>query len=75
MPEAGSAKKVFSYEEAAALLPQRPLASAWLNMAPIQQSPAGKEFYKSPRDNAQLTVAVGAYLDLLGRSPFVCAPL
>jgi len=60
--------------EAAKLLPPEPLVSAWLNMDTVRQSPEAKAAYKSPpRDDPNLTVLFGHYLDLLGRSPFVCA--
>jgi hypothetical protein len=61
--------------EAAALLPEKPLVNFWLNMAPIQASPQGKELYKTPRDNGFLTVVFGHYLDVLGRTPFVTGGL
>lgn len=60
--------------EAAQLLPPRPLVSFWLNLAKIQQSPGAKAAYQAPpRDDPILTVLFGHYLNLLGRSPFVCA--
>jgi hypothetical protein len=59
--------------EAARLLPQSPLANLWVTLKPLHDSPMGKELYKTPRDNSQLTVLVGHYLDLFGRSPFFCA--
>ncbi len=61
--------------EAGTLLPGSPLLRAWLNMRPIQKGAGAKELYKSPRDNAFLTVVFGGYLDVLGRTPFVCAGL
>jgi hypothetical protein len=61
--------------EAARLLPQAPLANVWVTLKPLHDSQAGKDLYKSPRDNSQLTVLVGHYLDLFGRSPFFCAAL
>jgi hypothetical protein len=61
--------------ESKKLLPTSPLASVWIDMKPVHASPAGKELYASPRNNAQLTFLVGGYLDILGRSPFVCAAL
>lgn len=60
--------------DAAQLLPPQPLVSFWLNMAKVRQSPEAKAAYQAPpRDDPQLTVLLGHYLDLLGRSPFVCA--
>jgi hypothetical protein len=74
----GRAKKsladVPSVGEAAQFLPGNPLVSVWLNMEMVRQAPGAKTAYRSPpRDDAQLTVLLGHYLDLLGRSPFVCA--
>jgi hypothetical protein len=60
---------------AARLLPEAPLANLWVTLAPLHESPEGKALYKSPRDNSQLTVLIGHYLDLFGRSPFLCAGL
>ncbi len=63
-----------SVAEAAKLLPPGPLVSFWLNMETVRQSPQGKVFYKAPpRDDPNQTVLLGQYIDLLGRSPFVCA--
>lgn len=61
--------------EAGQLLPKNPLVTGWVNMRPVQQSQTGKDLYRSPRDNSQLTVLVGGYLDVLGRTPYVCAAL
>ena len=44
-------------------------------MKPIQASPAGKNLYTVPRDNAIFTSFIGGYLSVLGRTPFVCAGL
>ena len=57
------------------LLPRAPLAEAWLNMKPIQQSAEAKALYKSPRDNFLLTLFFGGYLDVFGRAPYLCAAL
>ncbi|HEY7426904.1 MAG TPA: hypothetical protein VH682_21895 [Gemmataceae bacterium] len=62
--------------EATELLPPEPLVSFWLNMETVREAPAAKALYQSlPRDDPNLTVLLGHYLDLLGRSPFVCAGL
>jgi hypothetical protein len=63
------------FARAGKLLPAGPLAEAWVNMKPIHQSQPGQVLYKTPRDNGALTVLFGSYLDVLGRSPFVCAGL
>jgi len=57
---------------AAKLLPKDVLASLWLNMETIRKAPGAAEVYKTPRDPAQ-TVLFGTYLDILGRTPFLCA--
>ncbi len=56
-------------------LPTSPLASVWIDMKPVHASPAGKSLYASPRDDLNLTILFGGYLDILGRTPFVCAAL
>jgi len=61
--------------EAGKLLPAKCLATMWINMEPAHQSEAGKNLYKSPRDEPLLTVLFGSYLDVLGRTPYVCAGL
>jgi hypothetical protein len=55
------------------LLPKEPLARIWVNLDAAHKSEVGKALYKSPRDDFNLTVLVGSYLDLVGRSPYVCA--
>ncbi len=65
-----------SYMEANKILPSDPLISFWLNMETVKQSPQAKALYTAPpRDDPGLTVLFGHYLDLLGRSPFVCAAI
>lgn len=61
--------------EARKILPARPLANLWINMAEVHKSPQAKALYKTPRDEGILTVFVGGYLDLFGRAPWVAAGL
>ncbi len=69
-----SMAEVSGVHEAAQLLPPQPLVSFWLNMTKIKQSPEAKAAYKAPpRDDPTLTIALGQYLNLLGRTPYVCA--
>jgi hypothetical protein len=69
-----SMAEVSGVHEAAQLLPPQPLVSAWLNMTKIKQSPEAKAAYKAPpRDDPALTIVLGQYLNLLGRTPYVCA--
>jgi hypothetical protein len=60
--------------EAAHLLPPQPFVSLWLNMTRIGQSPGAKAAYQPPpRDDPVQTIALGQYLSLLGRTPYVGA--
>lgn len=59
----------------AKLLPAGTEARMWVNMRAVQATPQGKELYKEPRDNPQLTVALGGYFSVLGRTPYLCAGL
>src|SRR5262249_23574148 len=58
-----------SYREANKLLPEGPLATAWLNMRPIQKSPQGKALYKMPRDDFLQTLVLGGFLGIAGQAP------
>jgi hypothetical protein len=58
--------------DARRILPANPLASFWLNMETVRQSPEAKALYKKPRDDPNLTVILGGLLDILGRTPYVC---
>jgi|GEM_PF-647350 hypothetical protein len=75
----GSMADVSSIKEAAQLLPPQPLVSLWLNMTKLRQTPGAKAAYKDPpykdppRNDPALTIGYGQYLNLLGRTPFVCA--
>jgi hypothetical protein len=61
--------------EARRLLPKAPLARIWVSLDAAHKSEVGKTLFKAPRDDFNLTVAVGGLLDLVGRSPYVCAGL
>ncbi len=56
--------------DARKLLPREPLASLWINMEPLRDTPQGKEFYKRPRD-LNLTILAGSLIDVLSRTPYV----
>lgn len=72
----GKSKKnlaaVSSIADAHKLLPKEPLATLWINMEPVRETPEGKDFYKRPRDLTQ-TIAFGGLVDILSRTPFVAA--
>jgi hypothetical protein len=61
--------------EARRLLPGDPSALVWIDLATAHKSPQGKNLFVLPRDDAILTVPLGGFLDILGRSPYVCAGL
>jgi len=63
-----------SVKEAHKLLPKDLLACSWLNMETVRKAPGAADFYKTPRD-AFLAITVGPVMDVLGRTPFVCAGL
>src|SRR6266851_2187073 len=61
--------------EARRLLPPDPLAWVWLNLDVAHKAPQSKDIFKRPRNDAILTVLFGGLLDVIGRSPFVCAAI
>jgi hypothetical protein len=61
--------------EAHQLLPPNPLAWAWLNLDLAHKAPQAKDIFKRQRNDAILTVLFGGLLDIIGRSPFVCAAI
>jgi hypothetical protein len=61
--------------DARRLLPKDPLAWAWLNLDVAHKAPQAKDIFTRPRNDAILTVLFGGLLDIVGRSPFVCAAI
>jgi hypothetical protein len=61
--------------EARKLLPNQPLAWGWLNFEGIKQFPQAKVLFAEKQNDTNLTVLAGSFLDLIRRSPFVCAGL
>jgi hypothetical protein len=61
--------------EARKLLPPDPLAWAWLNFDPVHNAPQAKDIFAQPRNDPNLTVVIGGWLDVARRSPFGCAAL
>src|SRR5262249_48185635 len=61
--------------DAKKLLPAKPLAWVWLSLDAAHKSPQGKDLFAVPRNDATLTVLFGGILDMVGRSPYVCAAL
>lgn len=70
-----SLAQVAKVAEARRLLPQDPLAWVWFNLDVAHKAPQAKDIFTRPRNDAILTVLFGGLLDVVGRSPFVCAAL
>ncbi len=66
-----SLAEVESVQQAYRLLPSDLLAAFWLNMETIRKAPGAAAFYSTPREPF-FVVTLGPYLDVLGRTPFVC---
>jgi hypothetical protein len=69
-----SLAEVSSVAAAKKLLPDKPLASLWINLETVHKLPEFAEVYKTPRDPT-LTVFYGSYIDVVSRSPFAAAGL
>src|SRR5262249_14190902 len=61
--------------EARKLLPADPLAWLWFNLDIAHKAPQAKDIFTLPRNDANLTILFGGMLDIIGRSPYVCAAL
>ncbi len=62
--------------DAAGLLPPDALATVWFNLESARRNPAvGAVLKTAPRDDPAQTILFGGYLDVLGRSPYVCGAL
>jgi len=60
--------------DAARLLPKGTRASLWLNMDTVRKQPGGEALYKTPRDPF-LTITLGGWADIAGRSRYACLGL
>jgi hypothetical protein len=60
--------------DAAKLLPKDAFGTVWLNMETVRKAPGASTVYTTPRDGF-LAVQFGSYLDVLGRTPYVCAAI
>jgi hypothetical protein len=61
--------------EAWRLLPKGCAVRAWISLDAAHKAAEARGLYKTPRDDVNLTVLFGTYLDLAGRSPYVCLGL
>jgi hypothetical protein len=64
-----------SIDEARKLFPAEPLAFLWGNLETAHNAPQGKDVFKLPRNDFNLTVLFGGWLDVAGRAPFVTGGL
>jgi hypothetical protein len=68
-------REVLEKQHVRQLLPANPLAWTWFNLEPAHTSPQGKEVFAQPRNDTNLTVLFGGWLDVARRSPFLCTAL
>lgn len=66
---------VASVTETRKLLPPGTLAWGWLNMESVRKAPQAKEVFTLPRNDANLTILFGGWLDVAARSPQLCVAL
>ena len=66
-----SLARMGSVADARRLASPDPLVWMWLNMDTLRKTPGAKEIFGAKQ--TALTVVAGPFLDLAGRSPFVCA--
>jgi hypothetical protein len=59
--------------EAQKLLPPKPLAWLYFNFDVVHNAPQAKEIFAQPRNDTNLTVLFGGWLDVARRSPYLCA--
>jgi hypothetical protein len=72
----GPAKSLAPAREIAAarrLLPANPLAAVWLNLGPAHRAREGKEIFTLPSNQPQFFIPFGGWIDIIRRSPFLCA--
>jgi hypothetical protein len=68
-----SASQLTGITDGRKLLPADPLGWAWLSFDNIRKFPQAKNLFAEKQNDTNLTVVFGSFLDLLRRSPFVCA--
>jgi hypothetical protein len=68
-----SLAQVASVSAARKLVDPQPLAWMWLNLETVRNTPEGKNVFTLPRNDPQLTVLFGGWLEVARRSPFLSA--
>src|SRR5262249_32953107 len=71
--KARSMAEVKGVADAGKLLPPGPLATLWLDLDAVKAKPGAKEVFAQPRNDQNLTVLFGGWLDVARRSPYLCA--
>ncbi len=66
---------VASVAEARKRLPANSFAWAWMNMESVRQVPGAKEVFTHPRNDPNLTVAFGGWLDVARRASYLCGAI
>jgi hypothetical protein len=66
---------VASIRDARKKLPADSLAWMWLNLEAVRQLPQVKDIFAHPRNDPNMTVVFGGWLDVARRAPFLCAAL
>jgi hypothetical protein len=66
---------VESVAESRRQLPSDPLIRLWLKLESVRALPQAKDVFMLPRNNAAATAVFGGWLDVAGRSPYLCAGL
>jgi hypothetical protein len=63
------------FRAAKALIGPNPLASLWVNLRPVKETTAGRDFFEATRKDFLQTVVVGSSIDAVRRSDFVAVGL
>ena len=73
--DAGSLARLSTVTSARKLLDPAPVAWSWLNLETLHKAPQARDIFTLKRNDSQLTVVFGGWLDIAARSPFLCAGL
>jgi len=70
-----SVTTVVEFQRAKKLLAPKPLATLWLNLLPVKETQASKDFFAATRKDFLQTMVVGSTVDAVRRSDFVAIGL
>jgi hypothetical protein len=74
-PSMKSLAKVAGPNDARRAVPENSLAWLWFDLDVARNAPNAKDMFAQPSDNVVQTVAIGGWLDVIRRSPFLAAAL